>query len=91
MAGDQPNWNMSMGGGSHPICADGGTVDTERLKRFGREVVRVRIPLCAPYSKGNLKKSENIVIINCKVKEEIKSRQPFLILEPLLPYLFMDK
>jgi hypothetical protein len=38
-------------------------------------------------TKNNLKNSENIAIINCKVKEEKQSRQPFLVAEPLLPYI----
>ena len=35
-----------------------------------------------------MKNSKILAIINCKVKEEKQSRQPFLILEPLLPYIY---
>ena len=71
------------------ICAGDGMVDIGRLKRPGGDSVRVRLPLCAPIDKNNLKNSKNIAIINCKVKEEKQSRQPFLIPEPLLPYIFI--
>ena len=41
-------------------------------------------------TKNNLKNSKILAIINCKVKEEKQSRQPFLVAEPLLPYILMQ-
>ena len=68
MAGDQPNWNMSMGEKSPAYARMAELADAADLKSAGREVVRVRVPLCAPYSKRNLKIFQNIAIINYKVK-----------------------